>query len=490
MNQPATQSSDLAGGVASRAVDGNTSGTWANGSVTHTNYEAGAWWQVDLGGMQAVQSVDVWNRTDCCVERLTNFNVMLLDSNQAIIASVNMSGQAGTPSTVPISGTARYVKVRLVGTDYLSLAEVKVWGASGGGSSSTQIQWLVADQLGTPRIIIDKTGALANVKRHDYLPFGEELTTQGLRSTTPGYSGDNVRQKFTLKERDIETGLDYSVNRYYSSVQGRFTAADPDNAGSQESDPQSWNGYAYVGNTPLTSTDPLGLWKEVDCTSGKGKCWESDNKNDTISSLAKILNVSSKDLNNHFQNPTIHIGDTFDASGFGLGNTPTIRDSGPAVVEVFLVSQPPSSADRFRQEVSAWEARRAARAKFWEDLIIPKCAREGRCQMGIFFPGGLANGLRGASPGLTELFANGSIRNTPIINIRNTLRQNGFSQAITRNKGGYLFRNAAGEEVRIMRRGGGWDLRIRNSNGNYLDEFGRVDQTGGGLSHGINVTSR
>ena len=68
----------------------------------------------------------------------------------------------------------------------------------------------MADQLGTPRMVFDKTGALANVKRHDYLPFGEELfATQGLRTTALGYSGDNVCQKFTSKERDIETGLDY-----------------------------------------------------------------------------------------------------------------------------------------------------------------------------------------------------------------------------------------------------------------------------------------
>jgi len=45
--------------------------------------------------------------------------------------------------------------------------------ASGGGAAT--IQWLVTDHLGTPRMIIDQTGLLANVKRHDYLPFGEEL---------------------------------------------------------------------------------------------------------------------------------------------------------------------------------------------------------------------------------------------------------------------------------------------------------------------------
>ena len=35
---------------------------------------------------------------------------------------------------------------------------------------------------------------------------------------------DGVRQQFTSKERDVETGLDYFLARYYSSVQGRFTS--------------------------------------------------------------------------------------------------------------------------------------------------------------------------------------------------------------------------------------------------------------------------
>jgi RHS repeat-associated protein len=89
------------------------------------------------------------------------------------------------------------------------------------------LNWLVTDQLGTPRMIVDQSGSLANVARHDYLPFGEELTSQGLRSTTSGFSAsDGVRQKFTSKERDNETGLDYFGVRYYASTQGRFTGVD------------------------------------------------------------------------------------------------------------------------------------------------------------------------------------------------------------------------------------------------------------------------
>jgi len=65
--------------------------------------------------------------------------------------------------------------------------------------ASANVQWMVADQLGTPRIIADRTGSLAGVRRHDYLPFGEELFAgTGNRTTVQDYSvGDGVRQKST-----------------------------------------------------------------------------------------------------------------------------------------------------------------------------------------------------------------------------------------------------------------------------------------------------
>jgi RHS repeat-associated protein len=62
----------------------------------------------------------------------------------------------------------------------------------------------------------------------------------------------------TSKERDAESGLDYFRARYMSSAQGRFTSPDPENLGVSESDPQSWNGYSYVRNNPLSAVDPEG----------------------------------------------------------------------------------------------------------------------------------------------------------------------------------------------------------------------------------------
>jgi YD repeat-containing protein len=59
---------------------------------------------------------------------------------------------------------------------------------------ASNIHWLVADQLGTPRMVFDQTGSLANVSRHDYLPFGEEVPGN-FRSGIPGYATRNSPQK-------------------------------------------------------------------------------------------------------------------------------------------------------------------------------------------------------------------------------------------------------------------------------------------------------
>jgi hypothetical protein len=76
----ATQSSLLsAAGRASNAVDGNTNGDFMAGSVTHTDQELNAWWQVDLGTSATISSVEIWNRTDGAAERLTDYWVFVSD---------------------------------------------------------------------------------------------------------------------------------------------------------------------------------------------------------------------------------------------------------------------------------------------------------------------------------------------------------------------------------------------------------------------------
>ena len=119
--------------------------------------------------------------------------------------------------------------------------------------------YLTTDYLGSVRTVTSET--LQVVGRHDYLPFGEEIP-----ANTAGRDGnfgafDGIQQRFTGKERDGETvaQLDFSEARYYGAVLGRFTSPDPLNAGADLLNPQSWNGYSYVVNNPLSLIDPTGL---------------------------------------------------------------------------------------------------------------------------------------------------------------------------------------------------------------------------------------
>ncbi|MCO6511643.1 MAG: DUF922 domain-containing protein [Aridibacter famidurans] len=122
-----------------------------------------------------------------------------------------------------------------------------------------QVSYLTNDHLGSPRITTDKNGKVFS--RRDFLPFGEDLTSNNTieRNSTVGYRSDDVRQKFTSKERDSETGLDSFGARYFSSRLARFSGADLVLVDAKRiSDPQMMNAYSYVRNSPLIYVDPDG----------------------------------------------------------------------------------------------------------------------------------------------------------------------------------------------------------------------------------------
>jgi RHS repeat-associated protein len=133
--------------------------------------------------------------------------------------------------------------------------------------------FLTKDHLGSTRLVTDAAGGAKSCV--DYLPFGEELGSWNGR-TAACYAGNAGRVKFTGKERDGETGLDYFGARYLSAAQGRFTSPDEFPGGIVDpftgqqvgqagplpyadiGDPQTLNKYGYVRNNPLRFTDPDG----------------------------------------------------------------------------------------------------------------------------------------------------------------------------------------------------------------------------------------
>ena len=143
LGKTATESSTLPGAataVAGSAVDGNLDGNFFHGSVTATNLDPNPWWQVDLGASVTVSSIVVWNRTDCCPSRLNDYWVFVSDipflatdtpgtlQNRAGTFASHQTA-APTPSTTILAGAqGRYVRVQLTSANYLSLAEVQVFG--------------------------------------------------------------------------------------------------------------------------------------------------------------------------------------------------------------------------------------------------------------------------------------------------------------------------------------------------------------------------
>ena len=106
---------------------------------------------------------------------------------------------------------------------------------------------------------------------YDYKPFGDDLQ-QGTgnrpgcypASGSPEYPlsvADVHAIKFTGKERDAETGLDYFGARYMSSAQGRWTTPDPLLGTLRPDNPQTLNRYAYTLNNPLRYVDHDGKYE-------------------------------------------------------------------------------------------------------------------------------------------------------------------------------------------------------------------------------------
>ncbi|HYT87857.1 MAG TPA: HEAT repeat domain-containing protein, partial [Gemmataceae bacterium] len=82
----ASQSSTAYGGDAQRAIDGNTSGAYGDGSQTHTKENSkNPWWEVDLGSEGIIDSAVIWNRTDDGLGlRLEGFKLTVLDARRLV----------------------------------------------------------------------------------------------------------------------------------------------------------------------------------------------------------------------------------------------------------------------------------------------------------------------------------------------------------------------------------------------------------------------
>ncbi|MEK6795901.1 MAG: discoidin domain-containing protein [Spirochaetota bacterium] len=120
-----SQSSTAYGGEAARAVDGNTAGSWAGNSITHTSdatNAVSAWWEVDLGKDTVIDCIRVWNRTDpCCSGRLKGASVIVLSSARAVLAKAIINDTDDTPFIKSFSALGASNALRGVVDEYPSV---------------------------------------------------------------------------------------------------------------------------------------------------------------------------------------------------------------------------------------------------------------------------------------------------------------------------------------------------------------------------------
>ncbi|MBU0982226.1 MAG: hypothetical protein KKA42_00020, partial [candidate division Zixibacteria bacterium] len=105
----------------------------------------------------------------------------------------------------------------------------------------------VDDHLGSQTIITDQQGEI--VETNDYDDYGNVIHSQ---------SSINNSYKFTGKELDTETDLQYFGQRYYDSNISQFVSIDPllINAPYKFlADPQQLNSYSYGRNNPVVLVD-------------------------------------------------------------------------------------------------------------------------------------------------------------------------------------------------------------------------------------------
>ncbi len=126
----------------------------------------------------------------------------------------------------------------------IALIETRTQGDD--GSAQMLIRYQMNNHLGSSALELDRNGAVASYE--EFYPYGS-TAYQAVRNQTEVPS---KRYRFSGRERDDETGLNYHGARYYASWLARWVSADPEGL------VDGVNLYAYVRGSPVMFHDPAG----------------------------------------------------------------------------------------------------------------------------------------------------------------------------------------------------------------------------------------
>ena len=116
----ARQSSTSHNAPAAKAIDGKANGSF--NSCSCSSEEQDAWWELDLGLEAPIDHIVVYNRNDCCPERLDNASITVLDANRKPIVE-NQIGDA--PFRKVITHNPEAPEPRNTGHTYEVVLEIK-----------------------------------------------------------------------------------------------------------------------------------------------------------------------------------------------------------------------------------------------------------------------------------------------------------------------------------------------------------------------------
>ncbi|MBI1225087.1 MAG: DUF4347 domain-containing protein [Bacteroidetes bacterium] len=140
----ATLSSTYTGSSAANAVDGNTAGSSHTGTAHSNGATTTDYWEVDLGSVQTISAINIFNRDDCCQNRLASMYVLVADTPFPAAATDLAGALANADFQFQLSSTesgdpvvnvggkiGRYVRLQKSGNNgsggnYINIAEVQV----------------------------------------------------------------------------------------------------------------------------------------------------------------------------------------------------------------------------------------------------------------------------------------------------------------------------------------------------------------------------
>lgn len=137
-------------------------------------------------------------------------------------------------------------------------ANIYVGGAKEAHYDTTGTYFEYADWTGSTRIVTDHTGSVT--QSFTSVPFNM-LSPSGTASDQAEVAG---------LDWDAESQSGHAWARQYSPRSGMWLTPDPYNGSYDFANPQSFNRYVYVGNDPMSYSDPSGLARFEGGTNGFG----------------------------------------------------------------------------------------------------------------------------------------------------------------------------------------------------------------------------